>query len=218
MIIGLTGGMGSGKSTVAQMFQELGAEVLDVDKIGHQVILPHTPAWKKIVTFFGKDILQEDLKIDRERLGRIVFNDYRLLQELNAITHPEIIKLVKEKIEQVKKRSEKNDFTKSILIIDAALIYETKMKQLMDKIIVVYVKEEEQIKRLKKRSHLSRGEILKRIRAQIPLKEKIKMADYVIDNNYSLYYTREQVQRIWAEFTTSLPLGSDQKRERVKEG
>lgn len=202
MIIGLTGGIGSGKSTVARMFQELGAEILDVDKIGHQTILPYTPAWKKIVALFGKEILQKDQRIDREKLGQIVFDDYRLLKKLNAITHPEIIKLVKEKINQIKSKNSKKDSDKSILIIDAALIFEAKIASLMDRIIVVYVKEEEQIRRLSLRSHLSQGEILKRIRAQIPQEKKIRIADYIIDNNYSLDNTREQVRKIWAELTT----------------
>ncbi len=202
MIIGLTGGIGSGKSTVARMFQELGAEILDVDKIGHQTILPYTPAWKKIVALFGKEILQKDQRIDREKLGQIVFDDYRLLKKLNAITHPEIIKLVKEKINQIKSKNSKKDSDKSILIIDAALIFEAKIASLMDRIIVVYVKEEEQIRRLSLRSHLSQGEILKRIRAQIPQEKKIRIADYIIDNNYSLDKTREQVLKIWAELTT----------------
>lgn len=202
MIIGLTGGIGSGKSTVARMFQELGAEILDVDKIGHQTILPYTPAWKKIVALFGKEILQKDQRIDREKLGQIVFDDYRLLKKLNAITHPEIIKLVKEKINQIKSKNSKKDSDKSILIIDAALIFEAKIASLMDRIIVVYVKEEEQIRRLSLRSHLSQGEILKRIRAQIPQEKKIRIADYIIDNNYSLDNTREQVRKIWTELTT----------------
>jgi len=202
LIIGLTGGIGSGKSTVARMFQELGAEILDVDKIGHQTILPYTPAWKKIVALFGKEILQKDQRIDREKLGQIVFDDYRLLKKLNAITHPEIIKLVKEKINQIKSKNSKKDSDKSILIIDAALIFEAKIASLMDRIIVVYVKEEEQIRRLSLRSHLSQGEILKRIRAQIPQEKKIRIADYIIDNNYSLDNTREQVRKIWAELTT----------------
>jgi len=202
LIIGLTGGIGSGKSTVARMFQELGAEILDVDKIGHQTILPYTPAWKKIVALFGKEILQKDQRIDREKLGQIVFDDYRLLKKLNAITHPEIIKLVKEKINQIKSKNSKKDSDKSILIIDAALIFEAKIASLMDRIIVVYVKEEEQIRRLSLRSHLSQGEILKRIRAQIPQEKKIRIADYIIDNNYSLDNTREQVRKIWTELTT----------------
>ncbi len=199
LIIGLTGGIGSGKSTVAQMFEELGAEILDADKIGHQLILPHTPVWEKIVSSFGKDILQKDLYINRKKLGNLVFNDYRLLKKLNEIMHPQIIKIIEEKIRKEKSKKCQNDLDKSILIIEAALIYETKLEKLMDKIIVVSIQEEEQIKRLRERNALSREDILKRIRAQFPLEEKIKKADYIVDNNHSLDCTRKQVKRIWAE-------------------
>ena len=194
MIIGLTGGIVSGKSTVAIMFKDLGAKIIDADQLGHKVILPHKPAWKKIVRLFGKDLLKEDLKINRKRLGRIVFNNQNLLKKLNEITHPEIIKLIKKEIKSIKDKTDKKD---DILIIDAALIYEAKIDNLMDKIIVVYINEEKQIERLMERNNLSAQESLKRIKSQTPLKEKVKMADYVIDNSNSLDKTREQVKTIW---------------------
>ena len=194
MIIGLTGGIVSGKSTVAIMFKDLGAKIIDADQLGHKVILPHKPAWKKIVRLFGKDLLKEDLKINRKKLGRIVFNNQNLLKKLNEITHSEIIKLIKKEIKSIKDKTDKKD---DILIIDAALIYEAKIDNLMDKIIVVYINEEKQIERLMERNNLSAQESLKRIKSQTPLKEKVKMADYVIDNSNSLDKTREQVKTIW---------------------
>lgn len=194
LIIGLTGGIVSGKSTVARMFKDLGAKIVDADKLGHKVILPQETAWKRIIKIFGKDILQKDQTINREKLGKIVFANQNLLKKLNKITHPEIIKLIKKEISLTKDNSKEE---KKILIIDAALIYETKIDRLMDKIIVVYLDEEEQLKRLIKRNNLSKKEALQKIKSQIPLKEKIEIADYVIDNSNSLDKTREQVKKIW---------------------
>ena len=194
MIIGLTGGIVSGKSTVALMFKDLGAKIVDADKLGHSVILPHEPAWEKIVKIFGKDVLQNDLTIDREKLGKIVFANQSLLKKLNDITHPEITKIIKKEIDSVKNKTYNQ---KKILIIDAALIYEAKIDRLMDKIIVVYIDEDEQIKRLIKRNNLSKDEALQRIKSQMPMKEKVKMADYVIDNSNSLDKTKKQVEKIW---------------------
>ncbi len=196
LIVGLTGGIVSGKNTVAKMFKDLGAKIVDADELGHKVILPHKPAWEKIIKLFGKDLLKEDLKIDRKKLGRIVFNNQKLLKKLNEITHPEIIKLIRKEISLVKNKTLKNRKEK-ILIINAALIYEAKIDNLMDKIIVVYIDKTEQIKRLVKRDNLSAEEALKRIESQTPLKEKVEMADYVIDNSNSLDKTREQVETIW---------------------
>jgi dephospho-CoA kinase len=199
LIIGLTGGIVSGKSTVARMFKDLGAKIVDADKLGHKVILPQGAAWKRIIKIFGKDILQKDQTINRKKLGKIVFANQNLLKKLNKITHPEIIKLIKKEISLAKDDSKEE---KKILIIDAALIYETKIDRLMDKIIVVYLDEEEQLKRLIKRNNLSEKEALQKIKSQIPLKEKIEIADYVIDNSNSLDKTKEQVETIWQEIVS----------------
>ena len=200
MIVGLTGGIVGGKSTVASMFKKLGAKIIDADELGHSVILPHKSAWKKITRLFGKDILQNDLTINRGKLGKIVFTNQALLKKLNKITHPEIIKLIKRKIHLAKDKTQNQE---KILIIDAALIYEAKIDRLMDKIIVVYIGEDEQVKRLAKRNNLSKEEALQRIKSQIPMKEKVKVADYVIDNSNSLDKTREQVETIWQSFVSS---------------
>jgi len=194
LIVGLTGGIVGGKSTVASMFRDLGAKIIDADKLGHSVILPNKPAWKKIVKIFGKDIIQNDLTIDREKLGKIVFANQSLLKKLNKITHPEITKMIKKEIDLAKNKTHNQE---KVLIIDAALIYEAKIDRFMDKIIVVYIDKDEQIKRLIKRNNLSKDEALQRVRSQIPMKEKAKMADYVIDNSKSLGKTKKQVEKIW---------------------
>jgi len=194
LIVGLTGGIVGGKSTVALMFRDLGAKIIDADKLGHDVILPNKPAWKKIVKIFGKDVLQNDLTIDREKLGKIVFANQALLKKLNEVTHPEITKIIKKEINLVKHATHNQE---KVLIIDAALIYEAKIDRFMDKIIVVYIDKDKQISRLIKRNNLSKDEASQRIRSQIPMEEKARMADYVIDNSNSLSKTREQVEKIW---------------------
>jgi len=196
LIVGLTGGIVGGKSTVALMFRDLGANIIDADKLGHSVILPYTSAWKKIVKLFGKDILRNDMTIDREELGKTVFTNQILLKKLNEITHPEIIKIIKKEIISAKNKTHGQQ---KILMIDAALIYETKIDRFMDKIIVVYIDRKEQIKRLIKRNNFSKDEALQRIKSQMPMKEKVKMADYIIDNNNSLDKTKKQVVKIWDE-------------------
>jgi len=197
--VGLTGGIVGGKSTVASMFKNLGAKIIDADKLGHSVILPDKPAWKKIVKIFGKDILQNDLTIDREKLGKIVFANQSLLKKLNNITHPEITKMIKKEIDSAKNKIHNQE---KVLIIDAALIYETKIDRFMDKIIVVYIDKNEQIKRLINRNNFSKEEALQRMRSQMPMKEKVKMADYVIDNSSSLDKTKEQVEKIWEKLVS----------------
>ena len=196
LIVGLTGGIVGGKSTVASMFRDLGANIIDADKLGHSVILPYTSAWKKIVKLFGKEILRNDMTIDREELGKTVFTNQILLKKLNEITHPEIIKIIKKEIISAKNKTHGQQ---KILMIDAALIYEAKIDRFMDKIIVVYIDRKEQIKRLIKRNNFSKDEALQRIKSQMPMKEKVKMADYIIDNNNSLDKTKKQVVKIWDE-------------------
>ena len=194
LIVGLTGGIVGGKSTVASMFRDLGAKIIDADKLGHSVILPYKPAWKKIVKLYGKDILRNDLTIDREKLGKTVFTNQILLKKLNEITHPEIIKIIKKEINSTRKKTHNQQI---ILMIDAALIYEIKIDRFMDKIIVVYIDKDEQIKRLIKRNNLSKDEASQRIKSQMPMEIKVEMADYVIDNNNSLDETKKQVEKIW---------------------
>ncbi|GAG68163.1 unnamed protein product, partial [marine sediment metagenome] len=160
---------------------------------------PHRPAWIKIVKLFGKDILRNDLTIDRGKLGKIVFTNQTLLKKLNEITHPEIIKLIKKEINLARNKTHNQE---KILIIAAALIYETKIDRLMDKIIAVYIDEDEQIKRIIKRNNLSKEEALQRIKSQMPMKEKVKMADYVIDNSNSLDETKKQVEKMWKKLVS----------------
>ena len=196
MIVGLTGGIASGKDTVAVMFNDLGAEIIDADKIGNNLINAeisgdNIPA--KIVGYFGKDILNNSGWIDKKRLADIVFKDRKKLESLNRIMHPEIIRILKEQMASQ---------IASVIIINAPLIVEAEATSLVDKLIVVSVSMENQIARLRARSSLTEEEACRRINAQLPIKEKKKFADFVIDNNNGLEETEKQVKKIWKELCT----------------
>ncbi|MGI6406714.1 MAG: dephospho-CoA kinase [Syntrophaceticus sp.] len=193
-IIGLTGGIASGKSFVSEMLKELGAQIIDADLISRQVVEPGKPAWKKIVKEFGKGIINEDQTIKRKKLGSIVFADPDKLDKLNKITHPyitmEIEKLLKEYRESGKE---------GIMVLDAPILLELGMERLVDQVWVVAVDSETQLERLMKRDKLSAEEAKRRIRVQMPLKEKIKRADQVIDNRFTPNETKKQLEMIWQE-------------------
>ena len=133
LVIGLTGGIGTGKSTVALIFKQLGAEIVDSDEIARTIVCPGKKAWHNIVDYFGKEILLENQEINRKKLASIVFSDKTKLNVLNKITHPEIIAAVKEKIEQLKGSS--GNHKNLICIIEAPLLFETNLQEMMDKII-----------------------------------------------------------------------------------
>lgn len=195
LIIGLTGGIVSGKTTVADMFRELGADIIDADIIAREVVRPKEKAWEKIVKHFGVGILRENQEINRKKLGNIVFSDKNKLKLLNQITHPEITELIKKKLENIINNNNRNN----VCIVDVPLLFETGFENMMNKIIVVYLDPKKQINRLMKRNNLTREDALKRIKTQIPIEEKVKMADYIIDNSNSLEYTKKQVLHLWEE-------------------
>ena len=196
LIVGLTGGIVSGKSTVARMFRQLGADIIDADNIARAIVHPGEKAWKDIVHYFGKEILQDDKEINRKELARIVFADKEKLEKLNKITHPEIVVIIKNKIEEMRSKDSSDG---TICIIEVPLLFEANLEGMMDKIIVVYLNREEQIKRLLIRNSLTQEEAINRIDSQRPLEKKLKKADYVIDNGASLGHTRIQVKQIWQE-------------------
>lgn len=194
LLVGLTGGIVTGKSTVVKIFKKLGAQVIDADEIARMIVRPGEKAWHSIVENFGKGILKENLEINRKELAKIVFSDQTKLTLLNKITHPEIIAIIKKRIEQIR-----NCQKDVICIIDIPLLFEAHLEYLVDKIIVVYLNREEQIKRLLIRNNLTHQEARMRIDSQIPIEKKIKKADYVIDNCGSLVQTEQQARQIWQE-------------------
>lgn len=191
-VIGLTGGVACGKSVVASMFRELGASIIDSDRIARLVVEPGQPAWREIVERFGEEVLNPDGTINRSRLGEIVFRNREKREELNRITHPRIIERIKELVEEHRKGGVE------VVIVEAALIVEKGgMKPIISDLIVVTADEETQVRRLTQRVGLSLEDALLRIKSQMPISEKIKHATYVIDNSGSLEETRERVKKVW---------------------
>ena len=191
-IIGLTGNIASGKTEVAKIFKELGATIIDADKIAREVVEPGEPAWQEIVEEFGSNILNSDGSINRKKLGEIIFNDDRRREQLNRITHPRIMAKIKETIDQCKKENVK------VAIIEAALIVERGgLLNVIDELIVVSADVDTQIERIMTRDGLHRSEALSRMESQMPISEKTKHAAYIIDNAGSLRETRKQVEEIW---------------------
>lgn len=189
-VIGLTGSFGTGKTTVSSVFRRLGAEVFDADKIAHSVIRKGTPAYRKVIDAFGGGVLTGAGNIDRKKLGRLVFGNRRRVRCLNAIIHPAVIDRIEEGIRKSKKK---------LAVIDAPLLVEASLVNMVDKLIVVKASRENQIKRCMKKFGISRKDVLKRTAHQISLEDKVKLADYVIDNNGKKNETGKQVKRIWEE-------------------
>jgi len=173
MIIGITGGIGCGKSVVLEILKEAGASIIDSDKLGHEALC-ESNVKKKLISSFGFDILDDNRNVDRKKLS-FVFADKKRLEKLNSILHPIIIKKIQEKIEILQKKS-------GIIALEIPLLYECNLGYLSDVVCVVYADLETRKKRLEKRG-LSNFEILERIKSQMPLEEKVVKADIVIMNN-----------------------------------
>jgi dephospho-CoA kinase len=192
--VGLTGGIACGKSTVAQQFVLLGAHLIDFDKLAHEVLDLGQPAWQDVVKCFGSDILQPDKKIDRNKLGNIVFNDQEKLQALNSIVHPRVYEEWHKRLEKIKAKS-----PHAIVLSDIPLLFEGSMQYLFDLTILVLISPEEQICRLMARNNLSRDEAQIRLKSQMPIADKIGLADIVIDNQGNVSQTKEKVAKIWRQ-------------------
>ncbi len=191
---GLTGGVATGKSTVARMFGELGARIIDADLIGHELIHSGLPAHGEIIRHFGDQILDASGEIDRQRLGAIVFADSAQLAELNHILHPRIIEAVEMLVREFHVRK-----PGAVIVVDAPLIYEAGIADRFAKVVVTWCRPEQQIERMKANAGLSREEAEQRIAAQMPVEEKRRRADYVIDCSGALDHTRQQVEALFPE-------------------
>lgn len=197
LVVGLTGGISSGKSMVADLFKERNIKVVDADLIAREVVEPGTPAYQKIVEVFGEEILYEDETINRKKLGNIIFSKEDKRIQLNQIVHP----AVREKM--IIKRDELISSGEPIIVMDIPLLFESKLTSFVDKVIVVYVSEETQLTRLMKRDNSSREEALGRIHSQIPISEKANLADEVIDNNGSVQETEMQLELLLKKWNIS---------------
>ena len=193
-VVGITGGFKSGKTTVAHILSNLGARVIDTDKLAHRALLPGTETYRRIVKGFGKRILNDNGRIDRRKLARVVFNDSKRLKLLNNIIHPYVKKELKKKLLEMKR-----DNLNTIVVVEVPLLFEAGMQQIMDKIIVVSASKNKQIERAKKDMSLSEDEIKKRIGVQMPMSKKKKLADLEVDNNGSIEKTKRQIEKIWEE-------------------
>ncbi|XP_031564659.1 dephospho-CoA kinase domain-containing protein-like [Actinia tenebrosa] len=198
LIIGLTGGIATGKSTVSQMFKSLGCPLIDADEIAREVVQPNEKSWKKIVKHFGQEVLQPSGEIDREKLGKIIFADPAKRKVLNDSTHPYIYRVILWKLLMFFLAGER------FVILDLPLLYETEVVlSITSQVIVVYCEESTQIERLMQRNNLSREEAIQRIESQMPLSEKCKRATFLVDNSGSQEETKAQVLSLYDEFKSS---------------
>ncbi|CAG9619595.1 dephospho-CoA kinase [Sutcliffiella rhizosphaerae] len=193
-IIGLTGGIASGKSTVANMFRDKNIPVVDADIVAREVVEIGTNTYKQLVETFGNEILNSDRSLNRPKLGSIIFQDEEKRKQLNNIMHPAIRSKMKE---QTKQYIEKGHET---VVMDIPLLFESKLTHLVDKIVLVFVNEKTQLKRLMNRNELSEKEAVDRISSQMPLKDKVALSHAIIDNNDTLSYTKQQLEEILQEW------------------
>jgi dephospho-CoA kinase len=191
-VIGLTGGIGAGKSTVTQMLEKLGAAVIDADKVGHQIYLPDLPAWREIVDTFGPEVLNADRTIDRQALGKLVFADPEALRTLNRIVHPKMFDRMGVLIAEMRARG-----GMKAIVVEAAVLIEANWMALVDQVWVVVASEAVVVDRLAKQRHLSSEQLRTRIAAQLTNDERLKHADVVIRNDGSLEEVRHAVQQAW---------------------
>jgi len=191
ILVGLTGGVATGKSTVAEMFKQCGAVVIDADQLARDVVEPGKPAWREIVKTFGKTILNPDRSLNRQALGAIVFRHPAKRRAIEAIIHPRVareqVRLTREAVRQD---------PQSVVIYDVPLLFEAGIDKRVDHTIVVTADRNTQIARLKKRNDLSRPEALRRIRSQMPLAKKVRRADHVLNGTLPRLALRKQVGQL----------------------
>jgi dephospho-CoA kinase len=192
ILVGLTGGVATGKSTVAKMFKQYGAVVIDADELARDVVKPGKPAWRAIVTLFGKTVLNPDRSLDRQALGSIVFRNRTKRRQLERIIHPRVAREQQRLVRWVAKRK-----PHAVVIYEVPLLFEAGVDKRVDEIIVVTADRETQIVRLTKRNGLSRTEALRRIRSQMPLAKKIQQADHVLNGTLPRPSLRKQVGQLF---------------------
>ncbi len=199
VLVGLTGGIGTGKSTVSSLLETYGARIIDADKIAREVVKPGTPGLTALFREFGSRILGDDGGLDRSSLAQMVFGDPAVRRRVNELLHPLIIAKIHRRITQYRQKD-----ANGVIVIDAPLLLETGLDELVKFVLVVYASEAVQMHRLMKRDKLSSDEARGRIRAQMPLKEKVKKADFVINNDGSVEHTSAQVKEAWNLITADI--------------
>lgn len=194
LIIGLTGGIASGKSTVSTMFSSLDIPVVDADKISREVVEPGEDAYQEIRNVFGEDIIKEDQSIDRKKLGAIIFADEDKRKQLNGIVHPAVRK------EMLRQRDDFAHKGEKCIVLDIPLLFEGNLSRIVDKTIVVSVDRDVQLNRLMERDQSTKEKAIQRIQSQLPISEKVKLADAVIDNNGTKTESFKQLKHILKEW------------------
>jgi dephospho-CoA kinase len=194
LIVGLTGGIASGKSTIADMFKMEGAYIIDIDKISRDVVKPGKPAWQDVVHVFGKEVLNEDQTLNRKKVGDIVFSDPEKRKKLEEIIHPKITAEKLMKINEIERKDKQ-----AIVIVDIPLLIETGKQDTVDKVVLVYTSPQGQIERLVKRDGLSLEEAHKRLASQMPIENKKKYAHYIINNEKPLEEIQKKVKETFRE-------------------
>ena len=190
-VIGLTGGIGSGKSMVSQYLQELGAVLIDADKVGHEAYQPGTDTWRQLVAAFGEQILAPDNSIDRKKLGGIVFSNPESLARLNQIVHPRMYEMMKAQIDEYRRQGVK------VVVLEAAILLEAGWNQLVDEVWITVAPESIVVERTRERTGLPEEQIVARIRSQMSSEERAKHADVVINNDGSLDELKAKVKELW---------------------
>ena len=202
LVIGLTGGIGTGKSLVSRMLEERGATIIDADLVGHEAYTPHTETWQVVVDTFG-DVLAEDGQIDRRKLGAIVFSDPSQLEKLNAIMHPRMYKMIEERIQNLKSGGA------DTIVVEAAILIEAKWTPLVDEVWVTTAPEDQVIARIKGRNNMGEEAARARINSQMSSEERSEHADVLIANSGSMDRLKETVDSLWESRVSANKESSD---------
>ncbi len=197
IVLGITGGIASGKSSVSRILKELGAEIIDADVVAREIVEPGEPALNDIAEAFGRDMIREDGSLDRRKLGRLVFQDPESLRKLNEITHPRILARIRERLDQIMQNPSKPE----LVVIDAAILMDTELVKMVDRVLVVTAPTDLRIKRIMERDGLTLEEAKNRIDSQTPQYILKKHADYVLEADGSLDELRRKVERFWRNIT-----------------
>ena len=195
-VIGLTGGIGSGKSTVSQFLAELGAVIIDADKVGHEALKPDTEIWHEVVATFGRQVLTPEGDIDRSKLGEIVFGNSELLSRLNQIMHPRMYNMVKAQLEDYRRQRVE------VVVLEAPLLLEAGWTSFVDEVWVTVAPESTVLRRLKEKGGLSEQQSLARIHSQLSSEERVRHTDVVVDTDCSLDELKAKVKEPWGRLQT----------------
>lgn len=205
LVIAVTGGIASGKSTVSRMLEQLGAPLIDLDVLARQVVEPGRPAWKEIVDFFGKEVLLQDGRIDRKKLSNVVFQDEEKRRKLESLTHPRILDEMYRQIDEIASRD-----PEAIIQVGIPLLFELNLQYRFHRILLVYARREVQKRRLVERDGVSESSAENILDAQLPIEEKVAHADFVIRNEGTVEETEAQVEALWKQL-------KEEQRKRKKE-